>query len=195
MFYNGWMSRTMIFERVAMNAQLGRKQTDKICLFIDNNALSAVLGGRKVNFQRFRDWLVAHREVVVARVYCGELPNDDRDSFYQYLRRIGFEVIVFKNHRSRSRSANFDSDIARAISCEMAWDVCEVLSTGWYNSVVIVAGGFEMAEICSHIRKRGTEVEVSFPADSCSPTLRGRATVFRSFPMECLTDKMEKVLQ
>lgn len=179
-----------------MKAQLGRKQTEKICLFIDNNALSAVFAGRRINFQKLRDWLVAHREVAVARVYCGELPNDDRTSFYQYLKRIGFEVVAFKNPRSRSRSAHFDPDLSRAISCEMAWDACEVLSTGWYNSIVIVSGGFEMAEICSRIRERGTEVEVAFPADSCSPTLRGRATVFRSFPMECLaSEQREKVLQ
>jgi hypothetical protein len=182
-----------------MTAQLGRKQTEKVCLFIDNNALSAALSGCKLNFQKLREWLVAHREVSIARVYCGELQNDDRFTFYQYLKRLGFDVVVCRNSRSRSRSASYDSDLSRAISCEIAWDVCQALSTGWYNSVIIVSGGFEMAEIASRIRERGTEVEVAFPANSCSPTLRGRATVFRPITTDIFTsDKLsiqEKVLQ
>lgn len=172
-------------ERTAMTAhQLGRKTTDKICLFIDNNSLSAALTGRKVNFQRLREWLVGHREAVVSRVYCGEISNDDRTSFYHYLKQVGFEVVACRNSRSRSRSASSDCELSRAISCQMAWDICEALSQGWYSSIVIVSGGFEMAEIASHVRERGTEVEIAFPSESCSSTLKSRATLFRPFLTE-----------
>lgn len=185
------------FKGFVMNAQLGRQQTEKICVLIDNNALSLLFVGKRVNFKRLKEWLVSHREAVVAKVYCGELPSDDRAKFYQYLRNLGFEIVVIKHPRSRARSAHFDAELSGAISCQMSWDACELMSKGWYSSVVIVSGSFQLAEVCSRIRERGTEVEIVYPENSTSPTLRGRATVFRSFPMDCLqiVEEREKVLQ
>lgn len=168
-------------------------RAEKICLLIDINRLSSATGGRRVNFRRLREHLVGHREAVVVKVYCGEV-RDERNSFYDQLRKLGFEVIVSKNPRSHSRAANDDDEICGGISCEIAYDMCNLISSGYYDSIVLVTGAFELANTVSRVRSRGVEVEVAFFPDLCSPTLRGRATRFRPLDMEILEfeDRREK---
>jgi len=151
--------------------------------------------GSRIDFQRLREIVVAHREVAIARVYCGEIAKEKHFAFFEYLRGLGFEVIVVKNPRSKASSSGDDPELMRAIGCQIAWDICDILSRGWYSSMILVTGGFEMADIVTKIRERGIEVEVCFPEKSCSPTLRGRATLFRPLETGCCSSKHREKLK
>jgi hypothetical protein len=163
-----------------------RPRPKQVCVFIDINMLAAIVKS-PINFQRLKDWLVGQRQGVIFKAYCGETRNSERDSFYEYLRRLDFDVSVVHNTRSHTRSAKYDEEIRRAICCEIAWNMRDLLATGYYDTFVLVSGAFELATIISKVRQKGIEVEVAFFEDSCAPALRSRATSFRPLDMEKLT--------
>lgn len=170
-----------------MTSIVGQSRPNKVCVFIDINMLAAVVNC-PINFQRLKDWLVGQREGVIFKAYCGETRKTERDSFYEYLRRLDFEVSVVQNPRSNNHLAKDDEEIRRAICCEIAWNMRDLLASGYYDTFVLVSGAFELATIVSKVRQRGIEVEVAFFEDSCSPALRSRATAFRPLKIEKLTE-------
>lgn len=159
-----------------------RKTSQKVCLFIDNNSLARLLGERKVNFKLLKNWLAGDREAVVALFYCGEtnkVPKESREKLYTSLERAGFEVRVAKNPFSRSISPESDAEIDSAIACQMTWDMAQAINNGYYNSLILLSGAYEMSDVVRKIRKKGVEVEVVYDEEECSPTLKGAANRFR----------------
>jgi hypothetical protein len=168
-----------------MTSIVGHDRPKKVCVFIDINMLAATVNC-PINYQRLKDWLVGQREGVIFKAYCGETRKSERESFYDLLRRLDFDVCVVQNPRSHNRFAKDDEEIRRAICCEIAWNMRDLLASGYYDTFVLVSGAFELATIVSKVRQRGIEVEVAFFEDSCSPALRSRATAFRPLKIEKL---------
>lgn len=166
------------------------RTTHKVCLFVDNNSLAKVLDGRKANFKLLRNWLAGDREAVLSIFYCGEInraPHESREKLYKSLKGAGFDVKITQNPISRAPNPESDSDIGSAIACQITWDMAEAINQGYYDSLVILSGAHEIADVVRRIRRKGIEVEVVYDQDKCPPTLRGASNRFRQLLIEKVT--------
>jgi len=162
------------------------QRSEKICVFVDNNALSRILNGRKVNFKLLKNWLAGDREAVVSIFYCGETNRnlDSRHRLYDSMRLAGFDVRIMRNPVSRAGHPELDDEINSAITCQITWDMSQLLQQGYYDSFVVLTGAYEMAQVAQEIRRKGVEVEVVFDPNQCSPSLRGASNKFRELSLE-----------
>ena len=166
------------------------RTTHKVCLFVDNNSLAKVLDGRKVNFKLLRNWLAGDREAVVSIFYCGEtnrVSHESREKLYKSLKGAGFDVKITKNPVSQAPNPESDNDIGSSIACQITWDMAEAINHGYYDSLVILSGAHEIADVVRRIRRKGIEVEVVYDEDKCSPSLRGASNRFRQLLVDKIT--------
>ena len=163
----------------------------RVAVFIDNNSLFQALSKLDscgLDYIRLRRWLVGSRSAELVKFYCGEVREDAvrRKPFYNFLERAGFEIITIFQSKSRFSNAAFDTDSTRKVHCEMAFDMCETLLQCQIRRMILVSGSPDLSRVVRKIREKGTDVELVFFEEFCSPALRRGASVFRRLKIDGL---------
>lgn len=167
-----------------------RERRERVCVLIDNGSLYTALfqmGIRsRLDYRRLREWLLDDREPRTVRFYCGEIRNDKgrRKSFYDMLKRFGFDIISLHEPKSQADHAALDevlqAKMESLISLDMGhfWSDCD--------RIILVSGSSQLVEAVKLAQSNGVSVEVSFFEEAVSDELVSTAENFRCLRMDDL---------
>jgi uncharacterized LabA/DUF88 family protein len=68
----------------------------------------------------------------------------------------------------------------------MVWDMCELIITGRFDTIVIVAGSATFTNIVSRVRRKGVDVKIVFFDENCDPALKSKGTAFRHINLDAV---------
>lgn len=164
---------------------------EKVCVFIDSNELFVALqshGQPRLDYKRLKDWLAQQRQVCSLRYYTGEIHQDpsNREGFYRVLRGAGYEIVSIRHSCSHERNSASDPLVSAATRCIMAWDMCDLIYRGHYQTFILVGGAPEWCWVVKRIQERGVEVEVVFCEPNCDSSLKNAATRFRDLKLSSM---------
>lgn len=171
-----------------MPPQTGERE--RVCVLIDNGSLYTALfqlgiQGR-VDYRRLRQWLLDDREPRTVRFYCGEIRNDKgrKKSFYDFLRRIGFEIISVHEPKSRADHAALDNALRAKMESLISIDMGNFLNK--CDKIILVSGSSHLVEAVKNVQSQGVSVEVSFFEEVVSDELAKTAENFRCLRIDDL---------
>ena len=130
--------------------------------------------GSKLNFSKLMDKAVSGRQLIRAVCYVIDNPDIDQGAFVDMLKGNGYEIRRKELRQRADGSAKGDWDMGLAI------DVISIADK--LDTVVLVSGDGDFADLVYHLKGRGVLVEaISFPASTNEDLIKA---VDRHIPIE-----------
>jgi len=152
----------------------------KIAIFIDGVTLFHGLKGKRLEFNKFKEWLSQDDEVVVAKYYNSVESIKTKTKFFGHVEKSGFEVNLFtpKKDISADRLDISEMDIT------LATDIME--SYEQFDKIIIVSGKRNLYSVCKKLSNLGKKVETVGFVDSIYNKLY-------NFPVKYVDDFLENI--
>lgn len=139
-----------------------------------NVTSSAKAAGRKLDWLKLRDHLVAGRELIEIVIYAGLPPampewqaeRDRKNKFLHWLRSHGFLVVTKDGAPAAEAHYKANVDVLMAI------DAVELSVQIGPDVVVLVTGDADFAHLALQLRRRGIRVEAASSASTLGAGLR-----------------------
>jgi uncharacterized LabA/DUF88 family protein len=180
-----------------MPPRIGERR-QRVCVLVDNGSLYTALYELgiqcRIDYRRLRKWLIEGRVPKIVRFYCGEIRGDQssKKPFYNFLKRVGFDIISIHEPKSRAEHAALDEDLCAKIEALMSIDM--VSFVGKCDKIVLVSGSSRLVNAVRQVQDQGIDVEVNFFEEAVSDDLLNEANGFRGFQIEEVRmQELEKV--
>lgn len=148
-------------------------------IFVDESNItsSAKATNRKLDWLQLRDFLAGPRELIEMVVYAGLPPamtewqaeRDKKNKFLHWLRSHGFLVVT------KDGAPGAEAHYKANVDVLMAIDAVDLSSEIRPDTVVLVTGDADFAELAIRLRRRGIRVEVASVAQNLGAGLKTSA--------------------
>ncbi|MBU0458198.1 NYN domain-containing protein [Patescibacteria group bacterium] len=155
--------------------------------FIDgqNLHLGTTQDGWKINYKRFRRYLLDKYKVEEANYFLG-FTNEDEQDLYSNLQKAGF-IVCFREHSSAlkaTKKGNVDTDI-----------VFEVMRTlierDDFGKIILVSGDGDYKKLVDYLIKKGRLEKILFPNRQYASSLYRNLTTKYCDYLENIKEKVQ----